>query len=75
MTGTLHAEIHIAEHLVELALTLAQRIEELHPGLGVHAFIQACRFAGVPTKQSVLRSMPCTIIKVNSKHLQVPAPH
>ena len=48
ITGTMHAEIHFAEFLVELGLVLAQRVEELHPGLGVHAFIQSLRFSGVP---------------------------
>jgi hypothetical protein len=48
ITGTMHAEIHFAEFLVEFGFVLAQRVEELHPGLGVHAFIQSLRFSGVP---------------------------
>ena len=48
VTGTLQAEILVAEFLVELALVLAQQVEQLHPNLGVHAFMQACRFAGIP---------------------------
>ena len=50
LTGTLHAEIHIAEFLVELGYVCAEAVEEKHPGLGVHAFTQSLRFAsaGVP---------------------------
>ena len=33
ITGTMHAKIHFAEFLVELGFVLAQRVEELHPGL------------------------------------------
>ena len=48
LTGTLHAEIHIAEFLVELGFVAAEAVEEKHPGLGIHSFCQALRFAGVP---------------------------
>ena len=41
-------KIHFAEFLVELGFVLAQRVEELHPRLGVHAFFKSLRFSGVP---------------------------
>ena len=48
ITGTLHSEIHFAEFLMELGYILAQEVERLHPGLGVHSQIQGLRFAGLP---------------------------
>ena len=47
LTRTLHAEIRIAKFLVELGFVAAEAVEEKHPGLGIHSFCQALRFAGV----------------------------